>query len=124
MKKIVIALVLSMAMMACTTASFSGLQMSKNLPTNEVVSDFAITIQVVELLGSPGGANLVNMTADAMDPAVKAAIMEEINAAGGDAAINIKIVQEATLMDLILAGITGAIYSPVHYNISGTVIKW
>ncbi len=124
MKKILIALVLAIAMMSCTTASFSGLQVTTNLPSHDIVGNFDVTISIAELLGVPGGPNLLNITASAMDPAVTSAIQSEIIALGGDAAIDVVIVQQATFMDIVLTGITGSIYSPVHYNISGTVIKW
>lgn len=124
MKKILIALGLSIALMSCTTASFSGLQVASELPAHEVVGEFEITVSVAELLGSPGGANLLNITADAMDPAVTNAIMAEVAGQGGDAAIDVTIVQSAELMDLIIAGVTGMIYSPTTYTVTGTVIKW
>lgn len=127
MKKIslfLIAALLVMAAMSCTTASYSGLQMTKEMPSYQSVGEFDVTVNVVEFLGSPGGANLGNITADAMDTVVFDAIQREIAKFSGDAAVNINIVQEATFVDMLLSGITGSIYSPVHVHITGTVVKY
>ncbi len=127
MKKITQLFVLSamlLATMSCTTASFSGLQMTKEMPAHQVVGDFEVTVKITEYLGAPGGANLGNITAEAMNSVVSDAIQMEISNYDGDAAIDIDIVQKATFVDVLLTSVTGSIYAPCHVTISGTVIKY
>lgn len=76
-----------------------------------------------EFLGSPGGAKLLNITADATDGPVRDAIEAAIKEKGGTGAINITIVHQASFINIILAGITGSLYSPSTVVISGTIIK-
>lgn len=111
-------------MMSCTTAQFSGLQMTKEMASYTAVGDFETSVAVTEWLGGSGGANLANVTMDAMDAPVFDAIQAEIAALDGDAAVNITLKQEATAVDIILNMVTGNIYAPVHVVITGTVVKY
>lgn len=119
----ILAIVL-VVMMSCTTATYSGLQMTKDMDSFVVIKDFETSVTVSEFLGSPGGVNLFNITADAMDDPVFDAVQKEIQKLGGDAAVNITIVQEATLFNMILTSITGGIYAPCTVHVSGTVVKF
>lgn len=116
--------ILAFVMVSCTTASFSGLQMTKDLASFDVVKDFETEITVWEFLGTPGGANLFNISADAMDGPVFNAVQTEIQKLGGDAAVNITIVQKAGLVDYLVSGITGSILAPCKVYISGTIVKF
>jgi hypothetical protein len=98
--------------------------MTKEMSSYTSVGDFETSVAVTEWLGASGGANLVNVTADAMDTVVFDAIQAEIAALDGDAAVNVTIKQEATALDMILNYVTGNIYSPVHVVITGTVVKY
>jgi len=127
MKKISLLLVVTsllFVMMSCTTAQFSGLQMTKEMPSYQSVGEFETTVAVTEWLGASGGANLGNITADAMDTVVFDAIQREIAKYSGDAAVNITMVQEASFVDLLLNGVTGSIYAPVHVKLTGTIVKY
>jgi len=117
-------LLVVLIMASCTTASFSGLQMSKEMPSFEVVGDFNETIWVSEFLGTPGGANLFNISAGSMDGPVYDAIQRQITKKAGDAAIDISIREEAGLVEMLITGITAGIYSPCTVKVSGTVIKY
>ncbi len=127
MKKIKLFAVLAILLvviMSCQTATFSGLQMTKDMDSFVVVKDFETTVTVWEFLGSPGGANLFNVSADAMDEPVFQAVQNEIQKLGGDAAVDITLVQEATLVDMIIGGVTGSILAPCKVHITGTVVKF
>ncbi len=127
MKKIklfAVLVILLVVMMSCQTATFSGLQMTKDMDSFVVVKDFETTVSVWEFLGTPAGGNLFNITADAMDDPVFQAVQNEIQKLGGDAAVDITLVQEATLVDMIIGGVTGSILAPCKVHITGTVVKF
>lgn len=124
LKIVLIAAIIFAGLTSCTTANYSDLVVTTKDLSGEVLGNFEITVKVTEFLGSPGGANLLNITADAMKEPVKQAIKAEIANKGGDAAINVEIIQKAEVLDMILAGITGSIYSPSTVMVTGTVIKY
>lgn len=109
---------------SCTTFQLSGVQVTKEIPAYDNVGEFDISIKVVEWLGSPGGANLGNITADAMDTQIYDAIQREIQKFTGDAAVNVVISYEAGLIDLILSGVTGGIYAPATAHVTGVIVKY
>ena len=79
---------------------------------------------IYEFLGSPGGANFINVTADAMDTEIYDAIQREIQKYTGDAAVNVVVEYRAELVDLILGGVTGGLVAPATAHITGTIIKY
>jgi hypothetical protein len=105
------------------TFKASGLAVVPAAEKYAVVGDFNVSVPVFALLGGSGGAKLGNITADATEAPIKAAIAQAIKDKGGTGAINITIIQEPTLIDLLLNYITGTIYSPSTVVITGTVIK-
>ena len=117
---IVIAVVLS----SCTTFKLSGVQVTKEIPAYDTVGEFDITVKVSEFLGSPGGANLGNITSDAMDTKIYDAIQREIQKFTGDAAVNVTVEYKAEIMDILFAGITGGLYAPATAHVSGVIIKY
>lgn len=127
MKKItVIALltVLLAGLSSCTTTKFGGLQMTKEMPSFQVVAEFETVVNVTKFLGSSGGSTLLNIGSDsAVDP-VYDAVQREIGKLGGDAAVNVEITYGATLMQLLANGITGYLYAPSTVTITGTVVKY
>lgn len=125
-KKIALVLfvVLAVVLSSCTTFKLSGTQVTKEIPAYDSVGTFNITVKVTEFLGSPGGANLGNITADAMDTKIYDAIQREIQKYTGDAAVNIVVEYKAEVIDILLTGITGGLYSPATAHISGTVVKY
>ena len=124
MKKIIIALVLSIAMMSCTTATFTGLQVSKEAPMFEALGDFSVDVADAKFVGMSGGMTLVNIGQGSEDAKVQAAIMAEIEALGGDGVVNVSIVQNLTAVNVILNMVTGNLYAPCTYTITGTVVKY
>jgi hypothetical protein len=54
---------------------------------------------------------------------VSDAIQKEISNRGGSAAVNVKIEQQVSVVQLILGGITGGIYVPATLHITGSVVK-
>ena len=121
----VTAILLIIAMVAsCTTFQLSGIQVTREIPSYQRVGEFEITVSVIELLGSAGGANLLNVTATAMDEKIYDAIQREIQKYTGDAAVNITVEYQVTLINALLNGVTGGILAPATANISGVVIKY
>jgi hypothetical protein len=118
-----LALCLVLLATSCTTFKASGLAYAPAGTKYTVLGDFHTTIWVNEFLGSSGGAKLLNLSADATEGPIQAAIAKEVEAKGGTGAINVTIVHQASFVNLLLNGFTGAIYAPSTVIISGTVIK-
>src|SRR5208337_5132999 len=118
-------LVVAIALLAsCTTFKASGLSYSLKAPKTTVLGDFKVELWVNEFLGSPAGAKLFNITADATEGPVKDAIQNAIRDKGGDAAINVTIEHQASFVDILLTAVTGEIYAPGTVIISGTIVKY
>ncbi|MFO7729352.1 MAG: hypothetical protein R6V86_01170 [Spirochaetia bacterium] len=109
---------------SCTTFQLSGIQMNEDMPSYQTVGEFETSVMVNEFLGSSGGANLANVTSDAMDNQIYDAVRREINKYSGDAAVNVTVKYEATFVDLLLNGITWGVYAPAHATIEGTIVKY
>ena len=90
----------------------------------KMLGHFKTTVLVHEFLGSSGGANLFNITADAMNDKISDIVWKEINKKGGNGAINIEIEYSATFLDMLANGITETIWAPAHLTISGDVILY
>jgi len=111
---------------SCTSFQASGLayrQQPQGTPSYTVLGDFQRVITVNAFLGSSGGTKLFNATADVMDGPIHDVILKEIAAKGGTGAINIKVVQKASFINILLNSLTATIYAPCDVEISGTVIK-
>ncbi len=122
-KLIVVAALLVAGLMSCTTAQYSNLTVTKDASTATVLGSFETTVKVTEWLGAPSGMNYFNVTATEADAPVNAAILAEIDALGGSAAVNVQILQQAQVLDIILNNISGGIYAPTTVIISGDVVK-
>jgi hypothetical protein len=109
--------------LGCTTFKASGLAYVPADQKFAVVGDFRAEVWVNEFLGSAGGSNIFNITADATEGPVKNAIEAAIKAKGGTGAVNITIVHQASFLNLILNGITGSIWAPSMVIITGIVVK-
>jgi len=123
MRVLGIVLVILMAA-SCTTFKFDGAQVNREAPKYTMVGSFDINVKVTELLGSPGGANLLNVTAENMDTPIYEAIQKEITKQGGDAAVNVCIEYKAEFIDFLLSGITFGIYTPATAHITGSVVRY
>lgn len=125
MKNKKIALILIVAIVAiissCTTFSMSGVAFQEDSSKYKVVGEFDKKIWVHEFLGTPGGANLFNITAKAMDDAIASAIAVEVNKLGGDCAIDVDVKYKASFWNLVISSLTGSIYAPGTAHISGKV---
>ncbi len=120
----VLLIVLAVVLSSCTTFKLSGTQVTKEIPSYTAVGKFDISITVNEFLGSPGGMNLGNISADAMDTKIYDAIQREIQKYTGDAAVNIVIEYKATLMNIFASALTLGIYTPATAHITGTIVKY
>ena len=116
--------VVSLALASCTTFKISGAQVTKVMPNYVSVGEFDITVKVFELLGSAGGANLFNVTSDAMDAKIYDAIQREIQKYTGDAAVNITIEYKAEFVDIIINSLTGSILAPATAHVTGVIVKY
>ena len=121
---LVLLIVIAVVMSSCTTFKLSGVQVTREIPAYDSVGTFDITVKVYEFLGSPGGANFINVTADAMDTEIYDAIQREIQKYTGDAAVNVVVEYRAELVDLILGGVTGGLVAPATAHITGVIIKY
>ncbi|MCK5200368.1 MAG: hypothetical protein KAR21_18555 [Spirochaetales bacterium] len=121
---LVLFIVLAVVLSSCTTFKLSGTQVTKEIPAYDSVGTFDITVKVTEFLGSPGGVNLGNVTADAMDTKIYDAIQREIQKFTGDAAVNVVVEYKAELFDILFAGVTFGIYTPATAHVSGTIVKY
>jgi hypothetical protein len=124
LKKTALVMAVIVLLAGCTTFKLSGVQVTKQLPSYTSVGTFDVTIWVNEFLGASGGANIFNLTADAMDQAIYDAIQREIQKYSGDAAVNVNIEYRASFIDVLLNGVTGALWAPAEANITGTVVKY
>ena len=98
--------------------------MTREIPSYTSVGEFEVTVAVFELLGSAGGANLFNVTADAMDTKIYDAIQREIQKFTGDAAVNITVEYRASFGNLILNGLSMGILAPATAKITGVIVKY
>ena len=126
MKKIFAAalLLLTLAVTSCTTFKASGLTVLKPSENVKVLGHFERKVTVHEFLGNSGGANLFNVTADAMEERVTELVWQEIGKLNGNGAINVEIEYSATFVDALLNGITSGIYAPAHLYIAGDVVQF
>ena len=121
---LIVLVVLAVVLSSCTTFKLSGVQVTKEIASYDSVGTFEVSVRVNEFLGSPGGANLGNYSADAMDTVIYDAIQREIQKYTGDAAVNVVIEYKAELMDMIFSGLTGNLWAPATAHISGVIIKY
>jgi hypothetical protein len=123
--KLMAVLIAGIAILAsCTTFKASDLSYSLKAPKTTILGDFKTEVWINEFLGSSGGANLFNLTADASEGPVKDAIQKEIRDRNGDAAINVTIEHQASFVDILLNAITASIYAPGMVVITGTIVKY
>ena len=114
-------LVLVLLLASCTT--FKMENVAYGTINGEVLGTFSTKVKVHEFLGDSGGMNFVNITSTAMDKKIQDAIDYEIKKLGGSAAINVKIEQKASALDMFLNWITCDIYAPATVTVTGTVIR-
>jgi hypothetical protein len=107
---------------SCTTVSFQGMQMTKDVPSFNVVGEFEKTISQHAIIGGWSGGSLVKMSDN--DERIFSIITDEVQKKGGDAAIDVTIEYGAGFVDLLLNAVTLSIYNPGKIKISGTIIKY
>jgi hypothetical protein len=127
MRKLGIGLILVFllgAIVSCTTFKVTDVQVVKERQEYESLGVFNVTVNVHEFIGSAGGHNLFNASAENMNPEIYDAIQREITKLGGDAAVDVSIEYKATFVDMLLNYVTGFVYAPAHAVITGTVVKY
>jgi hypothetical protein len=107
---------------SCTTVSFQGLQMQKDLESYSVVKEFEITMKDTQLLGSGTGYGLISLNQP--DERIFQEIRREIDKVSGDAAIDVTIEYKTTFTDMLLNGATAALYSPRTIKVTGTIVSY
>ncbi|MDR0472877.1 MAG: hypothetical protein LBH43_04305 [Treponema sp.] len=113
----------SLVGVSCTSFQVSGVEVAQQASSGDVLGSFDIKVNVVKFLGSAAGSNLFNVSSDATDPKIVDAVKAEVAKLGGSRAINVKIVYQASFINLLLNSITGFIYAPATAHVTGTVIK-
>ena len=125
MKKMLLFVPLVLVLLfACTTMKISEAQFSRSTVATRSLGDFKITVQVAEFFGASGGANLFNISATSMDEKISDAIMDEVMARGGDAAVDVTIVYQANFGHILLNAVTATIYAPASAIITGTIVEY
>lgn len=109
---------------SCTTFKLSGIQVTREIQSYQTVGQFKIDVPVMELLGTSGGANIVNVTATAMDTRIYDAIQREIQKYTGDAAVNVTVEYKVTLVNAVINGLSGTILAPAVAEVSGVIVKY
>lgn len=125
MKKSVVTVliaVLILLLASCTTFKATGLAVYEQQGGEKFLGHFEKEVTVTELLGISGGANILNITASAMDDKIQKIVQDEIAKKGGNAALNVEIEYKTTLIDLIINEFTASILAPAHLVVSGDVI--
>ncbi|MDR0730285.1 MAG: hypothetical protein LBF63_01365 [Treponema sp.] len=108
---------------SCKSFQVSGLEVHQVATQGTIIGDFDITVYVPKFLGSAAGVNLFNVSSTATDPRVIQAIRREVQDRGGTSAINVKMEQTASFIDVLLNAITFYLYAPATVHVTGTIIK-
>ena len=98
---------------AVATPTSQILSMSNN-PNGDIIKHFTTSMMVHHLI-----FGLVTIS----DPEVAKALSNEVQAAGGNGAINIKIHYQMTFVNGLLNFITAGIYNPFTLTIEGDITK-
>lgn len=108
---------------SCVTFKAEGLSYTTETEGFSVVGKFSVRKTVHELLGTPAGANLFNISSSAMSDKIYAVVSREVQKAGGNGARNISITYSAGPLAYIANAITGGIWAPASLKIKGEIIK-
>lgn len=125
MKKIsllCLAILASVVAMSCTTFVANDLAVM-DVAKPEIIAHFDETVNLTKFLGTSAGANIFNVTSENGSNEINAAVMKIVKAKGGSAAINVRVVQKASFVNMLLNGLTCSIYAPATVEISGDIIK-
>jgi hypothetical protein len=121
-----VAVVLVLGMVGCTTFQASGLQSGLviNGQKYEKVGDFSEKEWTNKFLGwGNNGGTFFNLSSEATDPEVREAIEKNVRRLGGDGAIDIKIKYGSNPIQWILTSFTLGIWVPGTVTVTGTVVK-
>lgn len=122
MKRVGLLLITLVFAVSCTTASFQGMQMTRETPSFNVVGEFERTLSQHGIIGGWSGGSLIKLSDN--DERIFSIISDEIQKKGGDAAIDVTIEYGAGFLNLLLNAITLSIYNPGKIVIKGTIIKY
>ncbi len=122
MKKIGLLAIVVLFMASCTTVSFQGMQMTKDVPSFNVVGEFEKVVAHNGIIGNAAGYKLIQMNDN--DERIFSIITDEIQKKGGDAAIDVTIEYRADILDILITGVTFSLFSPSDIVIKGTIIKY
>ena len=126
MKKVVSIAMLSGVVLfilaSCTTVSFEGLQMQKDLQSYSVVKDFRLELSDTKLVGVQTTVGLISLNEP--DERIFQRIREEIDKVSGDAAIDVSIQYGTSFTDLLLNTVTVGLFSPRTIVVTGTIVSY
>lgn len=117
-------LLLILSVASCTTFRLSGIQVTSEIQSYQTVGEFEIEVPVWEFLGASGGANIANFSATAMDDKIYDAIQRQIDRYTGDAAVNVTVEYQVTLVNALVNGVTSSILAPAVAKVSGVIVKY
>ena len=122
-KTALLGVVVTVALLAsCTSVSFEGLQMQKDIPSYTVIKEFEKAIADPHILGMGTSFGLIPLGQP--DKEIFDTIRGEIDKVSGDAAIDVTISYGMSAVDMVLNSFTGGIYSPRRITIKGTIVKF
>lgn len=107
---------------SCTTVSFEGLQMQKDLQSYSVVKDFRMELSDTKLVGLQTTVGLISLNEP--DERIFQRIREEIDKVSGDAAIDVSIQYGTSFTDLLLNTVTVGLFSPRTIVVTGTIVSY
>ena len=81
--------------------------MTREIPSYDTVGQFHIKVPCNDFFGMAGGADIANVTADAMDTAM-----------------NVKITYKASFISYLLNEGTLSIYAPAKAHVTGVIVKY
>jgi hypothetical protein len=87
------------------------------------LGDFSTRVNINKFLGTSGGTNVFNLSANATSGPIRDAIDAEIRKKGGTAAINVSIKYGSNPFQWFLNYLTLNIWAPSTATITGTVIR-
>ena len=123
-KSVLLVLLIMVFAVSCTTMKITDAQFSRSTVQTRSLGDFRLRVSVREWLGISGGPNILNISASAMDDAIRDAIMDEVLTRGGDAAVDVTIIYRSTIGNIIFNSITAGFYAPATAIITGTIVEY
>ncbi len=116
-------LVVVLGLTGCTTFKAEGLSYFKDYSDYTVIGRFEKSVTVNEFLGESGGANLFDISADAMSEELFEILSMEVEKRNAAGIINLDIEYSVTFLQMLVNSITGYVYAPATLTVKGDVVR-